>query len=153
MPLTLSTQQLLAVLIGLLPMITGGAGATAAGLIRQDGLPPLVNSGISVVIVGFFAGLGVLLSGKLTNNYSADFVQAQAQYNLLIAGGLHLLTPYVQNLQSNFLAILQPKPVAPTPVAPSLEATRPRLSVVSGGYTSQATLQAPPTPTNDITGG
>lgn len=109
-----SLQPYLPVILGLLPALFAWIGASVAGILRQDGLPPVLNSLISIVIVGLCAALDVFVAGKLTPDLGTDAATIQASANLLLAGGLHTLTPYVSSLQSNVLALL--KRPAPRPI-------------------------------------
>jgi hypothetical protein len=132
-----SVQPYLPVILGLLPALFAWIGASVAGVLRQDGLPPVVNSLISILVVAACAVLDVFVAGKFTGNLSLDAATTQASFNVLLAGGLHTLTPYVSSLQSNVLALIKPPaPFIAPPVAPA--------KVTKAAYpTAQAWINTP----------
>lgn len=123
-----SLQPYLPIILGLLPALFAWIGSSLAGVLRQDGLPPVLNSLISIIVVVACAALNVYVAGKFTGNLSTDTGAMQVSINVLLAGGMHTLTPYVSSLQSNVLALIKrpaPKVVIQQPMSMVTKAAYP----------------------------
>lgn len=124
--MSLNVLQLLAVA---LPGLTSLLALTLPGVLKNDRFPAWLNGLLAFLAVGVFALVTLVAGGKLTGNFSADWVLLVAAFSSALAGPLRPLDAFLQSAVR--IPLLHP----PAQVTALMQ------SVQAGGMTSKAAPQ------------